>query len=104
VTDKRRYERCTFQNPVNVCTATRKDRAGMARDLSPIGVLFRSRSKFAIGERVVLTLRTPSNDLTSAEGRVVRSMKTPDYDMFPHMTVVEFDVPHLDLVGGSAAR
>ena len=70
----------------------------MARDLSPVGVLFRSRSRFAIGERVVLTLRTHHNSMTSAAGRVVRSTKTDDFsDVLPHVTVVEFDVPHLDL-------
>jgi hypothetical protein len=88
---------------VNVNTDTRKNRAGMTRDVSATGLLFHSRSAFAIGERVMLTFRTP-HKVTSTTGHVVRSAPINSNESpFTHATAVEFDVPHLDLDSQEAA-
>ncbi len=93
VPDRRRASRRPFDSPVNVCTDTRKDRAGMGRDASPTGILFRSLSKFAVGERVVISFRI-ERDMMNATGRVVRSWRVTDpWSIFPHATAVEFDQP-----------
>ena len=94
----RRSERRAIGEPINICTDTRKNRAGIARDLSTTGVRFQSRSRFAIGERVDLMFRTSTSAITSVTGRVVRTPTVADYtNLFPHTTAVEFDAP-VDLV------
>ena len=93
VSERRRANRHPFASPVNVCTDTRKDRVGMGRDASRTGILFRSRSKFAIGERVELTFQV-DRGLLNRRGRVVRSWRVTDpAALFPHATAVEFDEP-----------
>ena len=70
----------------------------MARDLSATGIRFHSRSKFAIGEQVVILFRMDNTVLSSVTGRVVRSTADQDYwSLFPNVTAVQFDVPYLDL-------
>jgi hypothetical protein len=96
VDDRRTYTRRQFSSPVNVSTDDRKDRGGMARDLSATGIAFRSRSRYAVGERVVIKFRTTST--VSATGRVVRVGLDDDLTSpLPFVTAVQFDVPHLDL-------
>jgi hypothetical protein len=96
--NRRRYQRRRFAAPVNICTETRKDRAGMAADLSAVGILFRSRSQFAVGDRVDLTFQVASK-LKTATGHVVRTAVEPDYaSVMPYVAAVAFDLPCLDLV------
>jgi hypothetical protein len=98
MTERRRHGRVTFERPVNICTDTRKDRAGMARDLSPTGILFYSRSAFAVGERVELLFRT-ERELKTTTGRVVRASHIVNPNLvFPNATAVEFDVANDDIV------
>ncbi len=100
VTDQRSFERHVFDQPVNVSTGVRRDRVGMARDLSPQGVQFESRSCFAVGERVVIVFRTPKGkSRTSTSGTIVRSWSVLDgHSLFPHGAAVRFDEPNLDFV------
>ena len=63
----------------------------MSRDLSPTGILFHSRSRFSIGERVVLMFGLST--IVTAIGRVVRSTKDATPSMFPYATAVQFDRP-----------
>ena len=66
----------------------------MARDASPNGILFRSRSQFAIGERLVVSFHVARDTMLNATGRVVRSWRVTDpWSVFPHATAVEFDEP-----------
>ena len=99
--DRRRFGRIPIFTPVNVCTAERRDRAGMIRDVSASGVLFHSRSKFAIGERVSLMFyvrREGEAVKGTTAGHVVRSFVDDNRDaMFQHVTAVRFDAPLLDL-------
>ena len=95
--ERRRFARYKFEWPVSVSTKTRKDRAGIGRDLSATGILFHSSSAFTIGEHVVLMFRT-LNQLTSTTGQVVRSARVDELaTVFAHATAVEFDVANLDL-------
>ena len=99
MSNQRRYERRSCAEPINICTATRRDRVGLARDLSPTGLSFQSPSKFAIGERVDLIIHISSVGNKTAVGRVVRTSATADLtSLFPHGAAVEFDAPRFDLV------
>jgi hypothetical protein len=99
--DRRRFGRHPVSTPVNVCTASRRDRAGMIRDVSASGVLFHSLSKFAIGERVSLMfyMRRDGERLKgSTSGEVVRAYIDDDVNnFFRNITAVRFDAPLLDL-------
>jgi len=99
MTNQRLFERHEFDQPVNVSTDVRRDRVGVARNLSPQGIQFESRSCFAVGERVVIMFRRPKRkDRTSTSGTVVRSWSVLDQgSMFAHGAAVRFDVPDLDL-------
>jgi hypothetical protein len=99
MSNRRRNERRPCAELVNISTATRRDRAGLARDLSAAGVRFQSASKFAIGERVNLLFQNVSIGTVTANGRVIWTSPTPDYTSpFPHAAAVEFDAvcPELD--------
>jgi PilZ domain len=99
--DRRRFGRTPICTPVNVCTSERRDRAGMIRDVSKSGVLFHSRSKFKIGERVSLMFyvrREGEAVKGTTAGHVVRSFVDDNLNnMFQHVTAVRFDAPLLDL-------
>jgi hypothetical protein len=98
--DKRRYERQGCAELVNINTETRKDRAGLVRDVSPGGVLVLSRSKFAVGERVELMMHLPKLGYRKATGRVVRSSLPPVVDaFFPHPAAIELDQVDPELAG-----
>ncbi len=99
MSERRRHERLACAELINITTATRKDRAGLAHDLSASGMRFASASRFAVGERVDLELRGKTG-IKLASGRIVRTIDTPDYaSVFPHGAVVEFDAPYFDLLG-----
>lgn len=92
MSDKRRYERQNCAELVNITTETRKDRAGLVRDVSPSGLLILSRSKFEVGERVELTMHLTRLGYRKTTGRVVRSSMPPVYDaFFPHPAAIELD-------------
>lgn len=97
MTNRRRFERHSIQVPVSVSTAVRRDRVGVIRDVSASGVLFHSRSKFEVGERVTVMFKVAHRKGTSA-GRVVRT-DTDDHpdNIFRFLTAVRFDAPLLDL-------
>jgi hypothetical protein len=95
--DRRRFTRHPLHVPVNVSTRERRARAGIIRDVSASGVLFHSRSAFAIGDRVtVMFFLAHVNGTTT--GQVVRAFVDPRVEnRFPHVTAVRFDAPLLDL-------
>lgn len=95
--EQRRAERVSCRELINIDTATRKDRAGIARDVSENGMRFMSRSRFAIGERVNVLMHITAQGYKRVSGRVVRSSLPPQYDMFfPHPAAIEFDGPMRD--------
>jgi hypothetical protein len=82
-----------FDNPINVHCDSHRDHAVMAHDASPSGLVFRSHTLYAIGERVELTFKVETDE-HHASGRVVRSWTVLDpYEVFPHRAAVEFDEP-----------
>jgi hypothetical protein len=99
--DRRRFGRHPVSTPINVCTASRRDRAGMIRDVSASGLLFHSRSKFAIGERVSMMFYVRRGDQRvkgTTAGQVVRAFVDDNREtLFPNLTAVRFDAPLLDL-------
>jgi hypothetical protein len=99
MSNRRRYERRDCAELVNICTDTRKDRAGLARDVSATGLRFQSVSKFAVGERVDLTINVTAVGEKATTGRVVRVGSEPNYEsVFPHSGAIEFDEPEPELL------
>jgi hypothetical protein len=97
MSERRRHARHPIQVPVNVCTDRRRDRAGMIRDLSVDGLLFHSRSKYAIGDEVELMFLLDAQR-PQLRGRVVRTFIDDNVDnVFPHVTAVTFEAPLFDL-------
>ncbi len=99
--ERRIFERHPIQTPVNVCTDHRRDRVGVIRDVSRSGMLFHSRSRFALGERVALMFYVPHEGQYirgTTAGRVVRAFVDDNLEcMFQHVTAVQFDAPLHDL-------
>ena len=70
----------------------------MGYDLSATGVAFQTRSRYTLGERVVVMFRVSADAMSSATGRVVRAIIGTDRtSLFPHFIAVQFDVPLWDL-------
>ena len=91
--ERRRNTRHPNKVPVNVCSGTRRDRAGVIRDLSVDGMLFHSRSKFAIGDEVELMFVLDAQRPV-LRGRVVRAYVDDNLDnVFQHITAVTFEAP-----------
>jgi hypothetical protein len=100
----RRYARRSCAELINVCTATGKDRVGLARDLSATEMRFDSTSRFSVGEGVDILIQAASVGRRYATGRIVRTSSTPNYvSLYPHVAVVEFDVPCFDLIEPTSA-
>ncbi len=97
MSEQRRSERHQCTELININTDTRKDRAGLAKDMSENGMRFHSRSKFALGERVDVLIHISTVGYKKVSGRVVRTSLQPDYSMFfPHPAAIEFDGPLRD--------
>jgi hypothetical protein len=95
--EQRRAERRSCADLINVHTETRKDRAGVVRDVSENGLRFMSRSKYALGERVEVLIHVSQQGYKKASGRIVRTSLPPQYDQFfPHPAAIEFDGPMRD--------
>jgi hypothetical protein len=94
MSERRRFPRRPIWKPVNVNTMERRDRVGMIRDMSETGVLFHSRSRFAIGERVSIEFRPDANTIGSAAGQVVRAFRDTNEDtLFPYVTAIQLEHP-----------
>jgi hypothetical protein len=97
MSERRRFERRPIEVPVSVSTRERQDRVGLIRDVSASGMLFHSRSKFAVGERVRVWFRVEKR-IGSTAGEVVRAAcDTNEDNIFRFLTAVRFDAPLLDL-------
>jgi len=92
--EHRQFERRRIYMPVAINTEARRDRLGLIRDMSETGMLFHSRSKFAIGERVTLEFSVEAERDGAATGQVVRADRDQNEDnMFPFLTAIQFDAP-----------
>jgi len=92
VKERRRYPRQTARLVVGIETDARKDRAGLTQDVSPLGMSFRSPSRFEEGETIKLRFRDPHKQDRSVEvfGTVVRTRTEPQHYLFQHVAAVRF--------------
>jgi hypothetical protein len=92
--ERRRAERhpiAPLAAAIQVCSAERRERGAVIRDFSETGLLFVSRTRFAVGERVVVKFDEREGCGT---GRVVRqSLDDQDGTLFHHLTAIELDAP-----------
>jgi hypothetical protein len=101
--DRRRAERFMIMPVANatiqVSSTERRERGAVIRDLSETGLLFVSRSRFDIGERLVVKF---PQDGGSGTGRVVReSLDDHEDTLFHHLIAIEFDAqPSAQLAAG----
>ncbi len=101
MSERRRDERTSCTELVNISTETRKDRAGLARDVSASGLCFQSASRFEIGERVGIYIESRSLGRLSMVGRVVwTSIARHHHPAFPFRAAVELDAPRAELAAG----
>ena len=76
------------------------ERIGLSRDASASGVLFNTRSRFAPGDEIDLTLHLSADEARGVRGRVVRVetvAKDSDF-LWRYLTAVCFVEPLPDLV------
>jgi hypothetical protein len=103
--DRRRYTRRTVRLVLGIETDSRKDRAGLTRDVSPTGMSFRSPSRFSVGETIKLKFRDPKARQRNVEvfGTVVRTQVEPKQFIFRHLAAVSFKghIAVLEDVGGN---
>jgi len=72
--ERRRSIRYTSRLPTRIHTKTKSDRIGVSRNLSCVGALIATSSRFAIGERAMLEFPFALDpaDTISVRGRIVR--------------------------------
>jgi hypothetical protein len=99
--DRRVFLRRSYSTAVGIDTSTRRGRVGVTRNVSPGGVLFHSRSRFALGEEIDLRIRPPNGRRAErfVRGVVVRSDSDRRDTLFPNLTAVAFPEPLPELGG-----
>ena len=104
--ERRRYPRRTARLVLGIETDSRKDRAGLTRDVSPTGMAFRSPSRFDVGETIKVSFRDPEAKKRQVEvyGTVVRTQVEPKQFIFRHVAAVRFSghITALESLGGQA--
>ncbi len=104
MSERRRHERRSCSELINITTDTRKNRAGLMRDVSAAGVCFQSASRFAVGERLDIYIESRSLGRMNVVGRVVWSATAPQHhSVFPHCAAIELDHPRVELVAAAPA-
>jgi hypothetical protein len=92
--DHRRFERFNVWLPLHIDSDKKKARVGVTRNMSASGLMFGTRSRYAVGQNLDLTFRV---DLRAPErllrARIVRLDGTDDGGMFPRRVAVEFTEP-----------
>jgi hypothetical protein len=102
MSERRRHERRPITELINIRTESRKDRAGLARDVSPTGLHFVSASRFEAGERLEVCLEKATVGRITVVGRVVWTAMTPKvHTVFVHSAAIEFESESVDLVANA---
>jgi hypothetical protein len=95
--ERRKHRRYRAHFAVSVDAGERTARAGVSQNVSVEGLLFNSRSRFAAGEEITVTLllRDTLEDATRVKAKVVRVQTAGARTNLPwrHMTAVRFDGP-----------
>jgi hypothetical protein len=103
--ERRRHERYSCAELVNVSSETRRNRVGLARNLSASGMRFQSISRFEVGERLELLVHISSIGTWPATGRVVRKLdRDRSEHVHPFGFAVEFETERSDLVESLSAN
>ena len=95
LSDRRRAPRYPLSTPVEIDGKERKHRIGVTRDASVFGIQVISRSRFDIGQKIVVRFRvgSPGASTEEVEGRVVRHLIDAEADLWPHVMGVVFERP-----------
>ncbi len=97
--NRRRHDRHPLYYAVQIDTAEKRERVGVARNTSISGVLVGSPSRFQRGQEVELSFRVaPEEDHTRVSGTIVRCDRDPSGGWFSHVYAVQFarELPWLD--------
>ena len=96
--ERRNYPRHPASIPVSVSSADRKDRVGVALDVSAGGLLFHGVSRFVPGELVTIKIAvTPDGDRVLT-GKVLRTFRaTEPHHLFRHISAIKFIEPMIEL-------
>jgi Tfp pilus assembly protein PilZ len=90
--ERRRHPRHRATFPIQIDTAQKKQRLGVARNASVNGVLIGTGSRFDAGERVSLALQFHGEaQQWRVSGRIVRVASDRTSDWFSRILAVEFD-------------
>ncbi len=104
MSERRRHERTSCAEIVNISTETRKDRAGLAFDVSVNGMCVQSASRFEVGERLGIYIESRSLGRLNVVGRVVwTSIARQHHPAFPYRAAIELDAPHAELAAAQSA-
>jgi hypothetical protein len=94
--NRRVFDRRAMFAAIGIDSAREKDRAGVTRDVSPGGLLFHSRSRFSLGEQMVVTYRDPGTQqerkIPARVVRVASDLQTAASSS-PHLCAIEFEQP-----------
>ena len=93
--NRRRANRRIVVVPVQIDSAQRKQRLGVTRDVSHLGTLFLSNSKFAVGEKLQLILYVSAEARSGhkTEGAVVRVEELEAGLQWRYAMALRFDRP-----------
>jgi hypothetical protein len=91
--ERRVHARHTAKFVINIETATRKDRFGIARNASAGGLLFNTPSRFWRDEAVLLSILFPTRAPIRITARMVRVETAAEGMPFHYMAAVRFDEP-----------
>jgi PilZ domain len=95
--ERRKHRRYRAHFAVSIDAGKRTGRVGISQDVSAVGLLFNSRSRFEMGEEVTVTLllRERPDDAMRVKGTVVRVIPVELRSSFPwrFMTAVSFQEP-----------
>ncbi len=89
--ERRRNLRRKVWFPMEIAEGERRKRIAVSHNASESGILLASRSRFELGDEVVLRFKVrPSDEIQELTGIVVRYEEDVDADLWPHVVAVRF--------------
>ena len=106
--ERRSHRRYRAHFAVSIDAGRRTGRVGISQDVSAVGLLFNSRSRFEMGEELTITLlvRESADDAMRVKGKVVRVLPVELRSHFPwrFMTAVSFAEPLPEIESSAKLR
>jgi hypothetical protein len=106
--ERRASRRYRVHVAVAIDTPIKPGRVGISHDMSTTGIRFNTRSRFAPGDEVTLTLHLSDaySDATRVRAKVVRTESVEMHSSYPwrYLTAVEFDEPVPELESSAKQR